>query len=345
MIRLDTINIQADYSCIDSFDKNSLLVEPIDRGKIHEGRIKVYHIDKCRPGANKSYLTEYGKVNLSLSAKVLADNMLEGINQNTIEQALNNFNQASPLKVKINDVLDYGKLRTCDSTQMINPDYSIDDCINALMLFRTNRDYNAWPFRTRQKGTGIVIESKKNKLIKRRFIAYCKYVELSRNTLANREFFASCSNPLKVLNSTKNMLRCELNSTGFKNIRERFHVEEPYLKSVLETGKKVNYDFLKKASIGNESIDLFQESMSELTVHECIFKNGLIPTAEIYNRDIELIKIWLRTKYKGRTSVYRTLKVFEDTIRQLNEQDITKVNKEFKGDVIINHLLELIKVA
>jgi hypothetical protein len=353
MTRLDSILLQVDYSHINQFNWNNPLVKTSNNTELNTrtGEIESYNTFQIKKehfgysGINQTSGTIGGKVNINLSAKILDDNYYDGININNIEQVIDTFNFHSILKLNKNDVIDSGQLLTCDSTEMLYPEYEIEQCLHAMMLYRTNPSYQATPFYDKGKGQTVVLQSLKNKSIKRRYLLYNKYAEISRNTNSNKQFLAQCKNPLKILNDAKKALRSELNNSGKSEIRKRFGVVQPDLKLVLESNKKINYNFLKTASIGNQPLDLFIDSTSELTVQKTIERLGYISIIERFNKDIELIKSWLTIKYNSRTAVYKKLSTFQEIIYQLNEQDIRKVKKEFKSDVIINHLLQLMKAA
>jgi len=353
MTRLDSITLQADYSHINSFDFDNPLVKKANNQELNKqtGEIENYTTFSIKKddfdysGINQTSGTVNGKINVNLSAKILADNYFDGININNIEQVIDTYNSKSPLKFNKNEVIDNCQLLSADSTEMLYPDYDIQDCLNAMMLFRTNPSYSAKMFSDKGKGQTVVIQNLRNKSIKRRYSLYHKHPEISRNIKSNVQFLAQCKKPLKILNDAKKALRSELNNSGKQNIRERFGVVQPDLKMVLQSNKKVNYDFVNGATVGNEPIDLFMGMVENYSHDQMIKEFGRRHIADYFNRDIELIKVMLQTKFSSRSAIHNQMKKYENTILEITEKDIQKVKPEFKADNIINHLLELMKAA
>ena len=159
---------------------------------------------------------------LNLSAKVLLDDYLEGINQNTIAQAFENYNKVSNVMLNIDKALE-GQFLTCDSFQMIRPNYSISDCINSLTLLRTNNNFDVQLYE-KQHNEGAVL-THQIKTEKRRLILYNKHKELMLK--GKSKFLANCKAPAKILSSTKGQLRVEQNNASIRSIRNRFLTTTP----------------------------------------------------------------------------------------------------------------------
>lgn len=179
---------------------------------------------------------------VKMSAKVLKDQYLQGINLNTWEQAISNL---SPImQVDPGKVWESGNILSCDATNNL----SLSELGGnrkavhlALLAGRRNDRFVPLNYESSKKSG---IEFRGTQQEKNRLIIYAKHLDLLKP--ANRQFMQSLSNPTIMLQDAANQVRIESNHTSFKAMRDRFGAGENTFAQMLTSSKPVNYDFLKK---------------------------------------------------------------------------------------------------
>jgi hypothetical protein len=240
---------------------------------------------------------EGGDYILTLSAKTLRDNYLDGINLNTWDKAIQGVDEI--LDIDTQRLWDLNpKILRLDTTDNINIEqigYSKADICRSLYASKMNgRFVSKWYESSKKLG----IEFAGTQQEKNRIICYDKKLDLLKST--NKDFLKSLSNPIKVLNEAEKTLRFETNHTAFRSIKERFRISQNNLQEVLQSTTPVNHNFLKKVIGSDYQISLFEE-----------IKN-----------------------YKGDPTAYRLRKGDITIIRELNNDagQVKKLIKELYGD-------------
>jgi len=354
MIRLDSIKVKLPIDSIADIKNFNAM--------------NMIHTTQKIQGVEHSSLTQKGyagfgigatkvsedSVLLNLSAKVLLDNYLEGINQNTIAQAFENYNKVSNVMLNIDKALE-GQFLTCDSFQMIRPNYSISDCINSLTLLRTNNNFDVQLYE-QQHNEGAVL-THQIKTEKRRLILYNKHKELMLK--GKSKFLANCKAPAKILSSTKGLLRVEQNNASIRSIRNRFLIttptkelphldiefgaitKKPKIMEVLQSSQNPNYNFMQKYTSSIKQLDIFNSRYK--SIDSCLKDLGRIGLLKECNYDFTIVRTYLMQNIGvSKRQINRQLKQMKETYKNLQ----MKKNLEDKNPYnITNHLLELIKEA
>ena len=336
MIRLDSIKVKLPIDSIadiKNFNAMNMIhttqkIQGVEHSSLTQKGYAGYGI-----GATK---VSEDSVLLNLSAKVLLDDYLEGINQNTIAQAFENYNKVSNVMLNIDKALE-GQFLTCDSFQMIRPNYSISDCINSLTLLRTNNNFDVQLYE-KQHNEGAVL-THQIKTEKRRLILYNKHKELMLK--GKSKFLTNCKAPAKILSSTKGQLRVEQNNASIKSIRNRFLTTNPTIMGVLQSSQNPNYNFMQKYSSSIKQLDIFNTSYK--SIDSCLKDFGRIGLLKECNYDFAIIKTYLMQNIGvSKRQINRQLKQIKETYKNLQMQKDLKDKNPYH---ITNHLLELIRLA
>jgi len=342
MVRLDTIKLSMPYDVVSSFNINDERV--INTIYTQDGSSKqTIRIEGDKSfGISSSFIKNEGReVVLNMSAKCLFDNYLESININTIDEALSNYNQYSPLKVDVQKAIENSRLYICDSTQMIYPNYDLNMCKDSLLVMRTNSRCDVKPYSGRNQ-CGIVFNSSTKKE-KRRLTIYSKELDLTKAPKSHRVFLGNCSNALKIINDSKGSFRVEQNSSGRRSILKRFDIEDNTLLNVLNSSKNPNYDYLMSISKDSKQLDLFLDSYSDYSLSQLEKRVGIETICNRFDRDIELIRGFIKSKVTHRNH-YRHFNKYIEVISDLEKREFLERNK-ISSTKINNHIFELIKTA
>ena len=336
MIRLDSIKVKLPIdSIIDirNLNANNMIhttqkVEGIEYSSLTQKGFAGYGIGQTKVNEDS--------VLLNLSAKVLLDNYLEGINQNTIAQAFENYNKVSNVMLDIDKALE-GQFLTCDSFQMIKPKYSISDCINSLTLLRTNNNFDVQLYEKKHNEGAVLTHQIKTE--KRRLILYNKHIELMLK--GQSKFLASCKAPAKILSATKGQLRVEQNNSSLRSIRNRFMATTPTIMGVLQSAENPNYNFMQKYTSSIKQLDIFNTTYK--SIDSCLKDFGRIGLLKECNYDFAIIKTYLMQNIGvSKRQINRQIKQIKETYKNLQvKKDLKDKNPYF----ITNHILELIKEA
>jgi hypothetical protein len=234
---------------------------------------------------------------LTISAKTLKDNYLEGINLNTWERAIRGASEI--LDIDTQKLWDINpRILRCDTTDNIEVQdlgYSKRDICQSLYENRMNQRFvSKWYESTKKLGLEFAGTQKE----KNRIICYDKLKDLEKS--ANDKFMASLIHPMEMREKANKTLRFETNHTTRRSIIDRFKVPENNLQEVLNSTTPVNHNFLKKVLNTDYQISLFDE-----------IKN-----------------------YKDNPQTFVMIKGLESIIKQLNfdEGSIKRLFKELYGE-------------
>jgi hypothetical protein len=170
-----------------------------------------------------------GMAAVEFSAKLLADSYLQGINTNTIEQALHYILDNTGLPIGAHDILSNAVVYRFDPVNMVDLPEILDrpkDVIDTLHAARVNANYQTVAYRRTAANMGITYTGA-FKSYKARLSMYYKWLDMMRSTKSNRAFFGSCQNPTALLQSMRGKMRIEQNSTDYLHGRKRLGIKQP----------------------------------------------------------------------------------------------------------------------
>ena len=177
------------------------------------------------------------------SAKILRDDYLKGFSAATIEQGISSMLRSTGMDACPLDVIESAKVLKVDTTNNIHIPGLMNhsaDVVDALQAARMNSLFAAHPYK-KKDNIGIAYNSS-HKTYKARQIFYCKFIDMNRRNRANRDFFKTCSSAgaARMMDSMRDILRCELNSTDFKRIRQRHNIADNSLPALLLSDARPN---------------------------------------------------------------------------------------------------------
>lgn len=248
MIRIDSLHIEIPIEGIQSFNRKSFVhqLEQSDPGISIVDRYKLRSDVKSVgfSGAVIDNINQSAKLNIS--AKVLKDDYFEGINFNSVERVVHAINQSGIVHICPDIFINEGRALNVDETHNVNMGYGLAEnwhhVSSELAISVLNPKFQPNVHNTK-RNQGITFKGSQTSQ-KNRLIMYNKYIELMK--AGNKLFMASLKKPMMLLESSKNNLRCELNMTDFKFIRERFNSESLLLCNLLTSSGKPIIDMIDK---------------------------------------------------------------------------------------------------
>lgn len=269
-MRIDSNSIQLPFEAINHIDTTYLT---------HQTQVKNNQVIKDIYSINSGDLpvglggisidNKRQVVSISGSAKLLGENYLEGIHKNTFAQYIDTINQLGIIELDVYKTFELGIYHKIDTTNNIDMGLVYDlnsqwsDILGYLCIAKMNErfDIDEYDRKHNQGITYIGDQQEKNRLI-----MYRKHTDLSRSKdkkgISNKQFFATIKNPVKFLESTKDILRVEQNLTSFRAIRERLNVDSTSIQNILQNGINPNPYMLDKITQPhrqNQLLMLFNE--------------------------------------------------------------------------------------
>ena len=222
MIRLDSLKLKIPLENVE-LQNDCFLEKTLTR---HDGFVKseqeTLDQDMNKVVGLKNIIVNQG-VLVELSAKILGDDYLQGININNIERIAE---AVSPF-MKILSFEDAELLR-CDCTTNIVVD-NVRESIAALRLGKSNSGYKVDDYKT-ALNNGIVFTGRQVSY-KNRQIYYNKQVEMK--LARNKDFLSSLNHQVEFYDSLKPLLRIEQNISRKAPIRKRFRTKNTDILNVL----------------------------------------------------------------------------------------------------------------
>jgi hypothetical protein len=339
MISLDTIKLSMPIDCSLGINMNDDRIQRVEKVTSFSRSSSVQIAGESALGIGRTFIENAINIKLSISAKSLLDNYLKGINTNTIEQVIDNYNSYSPLKLDKNKVIEHASILLCDSTQMIYPTYKLSTCRDSMIMLRTNSRCTITSYNKR-KNSGIEINSSVKKE-KRRLIMYSKHLELTKSMNSKKSFLNNCKDANKIIKQSLGSWRVEQNHTSFKSIRNRFNVQDTRLISVLNSNSNPNYNYLVKIRKNSKDIDLFLDDYKDKSIAQIERLKGVENICNYFDRDINLIASFIKSRTTHRNH-YRHLLRYKDAIKAMNDREMKIANSTTTTNVI-NHIFELVK--
>jgi len=288
----DTLKIGMSLDCLERidyqrFDERALVVNEIETSKkfilkreVHLG-VNSFEVDRKR-----------GKAILECSAKLLKGRYFEGINQNTIEAALHNFNEYGFATLNIGRVLGIGEVFRCDVTKSFDVSHGPELEISRLALYQANPLFRVELYK--DESAVFTSRAKKNPL---RLIIYRKYPELLLKK--NHRLLSYIE-----IKETKNMIRSDLNLRTFEHIRKMLEIETHDLKSALGSTAHPITRFFNKIKARFPDTTSFPKSLCHLPFGELKNRIGWEGIIKLCHKDMNELRCFIKSKIKGDVSRY-----------------------------------------
>lgn len=342
MIRLDSIKVEVSNDSIRDYKPEAFLQSLTFDSKKNNLIDKLYLREPSLGIKNIAINQKTDSTEIEISAKVLREKYKELIHKDTIERVIDNINSNGVIEFDKNEFIDSALIRKIDVTNNLYPERrEIPQIIRDLKIFSTASKY-----KLERHETGVCINARA-KTNNERLILYSKYDEVMRDTKANR-ILRSYINPEEF----KGDLRIESNFRKYSNIRTAFDFnkdETIYLKNILNSKKKINYNMFNKVfdlsqvddldvsvfTSKKEFIDLLDNQVRRFSDLERIIGRRAI--VRYCDYDIDLIRQVISSKVKGNIRSYYIPK-YKKLIREMRN--------EILGDFeSIKEVRELLKVA
>jgi hypothetical protein len=258
MVRLDTLKVEIPQEAVLGFNEaKTYLTSQTDCSSGLVTNFRQFKADALPIGANQIKVKEGGNWHLTLSAKVLMDDYLEGIHLNTLERALANL--GSCIEIDAQALMDANpkvhRFDTTDNVPLAMLDGSTHKAIIDALAISTSNSFFDAKRHGGQRQMGIVIQGRQE--AQNRLIAYAKHLDLAR--AKNKPFLMACNNPQALIKASSKQLRVEVNHSNHQTIKQRLNIGEVTLGEVLNSTALVNHDYLLKITNGGKQLALFNE--------------------------------------------------------------------------------------
>jgi len=296
----------------------------------------------------KSILVEPGKdkVTYEVSAKILRDDYLNGINLKTIDQVIDTINNTGLTDIKSLSSAECYRIDTTQNIEWVKT--KPIDLILALQVNSLNPGFDNIIYNSKTEKS--INFKAKTKSVNSRLTCYYKYLELQLSK--NKSFLEACNKPYKLIEKSESIMRLEQNTTALKEMRSRFDITDNNLMSILKSNTNTNYNLLKKiTSVNNvEQLEFFERwKDQDITPGEIFTRIGKEGVIKSCNYDSKLIIAWLKSKTKYWDSYWYDRKSTKGTVKGL--QSILREIRTVKGKQIdfyhqtFTDFLNLVKVA
>lgn len=297
MIRLDTLSLLVPEQAVRGEVSRVWYVEN-QQTDSETGNVSVVRQAKSSHlpiGVSQLKHKDGGDYILTLSAKTLKDNYLDGINLNNWDRAIQGIDEI--LDIDIQMLWDINpKILRLDTTDNINIEHighSKADICRSLYSSKVNDRFVTKWYQSKRK---LGVEFAGTQQEKNRIICYDKKLDLLKST--NKDFIKSLISPIKVFNEAEKTLRFETNHTAFKSIKDRFKIPQNNLQEVLQSTTPVNHNFLRKVLGSDYQISLFEEIKNyKGDPHTFIYRKGLENIIKELNYDAGQVKRAIKELY------------------------------------------------
>lgn len=258
-----------------------------------------------------------------MSAKVLGQDYLDGINPNNWDRGFHAISEIIDIDTKA--LWDYDPIiNRCDTTDNISLEAlgaSHREVCKALKAAKSNSRFIVYPYQSKTE-MGVVLKGTQ-KRDKNRLLCYDKRLDLLKSD--NRDFLKSIPNPIKMLKDAEGITRVEVNHTTYSSMRARFKVSQNTLQGIMGSHAKVNHDFLKKA-MGQDTkvLSLFSEYESmDITPVDFIRAKGMESIYHHCERDEIQMREFLKQLFGERFNYYfyKSAMPLKDLIKKIKAKD------------------------
>lgn len=303
-------------------------------------------------GVSKIQYKEGRDYLVTISAKTLGQDYLEGINLNNWDRSLEGL---SPIMdIDINSLWDANpKIHRCDNTDNIllaDIGYKKNEICRSLYTAKRNERFIPKWYETKKT---LGVEFFGTQQDKNRLIIYDKRLDLEK--AQNKEFRESIPNIAKMYAEAEKTLRFETNHTSFKSMRDRFNVSQNNLQEMLNSQSKVNYNYLNKVlKFDFKQLSLYDELKNfEGKGIDFVMMKGYENIIKELNCDTIAVRSFFKELFGERSFKYywtqvKTMPTIKEMVTRLKiEQEKQKGNLEAdtKPLTICNSVLEALKLA
>jgi hypothetical protein len=330
MIRLDTTKFKFPIDVLNQYDLSKYEEGTKNKCGIVRKRNWVLENEYKPPGVNYIEVQQDNSVIITLSAKILQDNYIDGININTIEQAINRMKETGCIDLDSNRAIELGEILKCDvtNTTYCNPE-DWDLLKMGLMVCINDKRVSVDNY-VRKNNKGIEF----NGLYRtkdERMIIYPKDDEM-RPIRRNKAFFDTLSRPEIMRHKMINMKRVESNLKTQKSIREQLGTSAIYTTPILdvfESKAKLNYNAIHNYIKLDQKNLAFMQDYTNMKYSKIESEMGILYIAQQLSNNPDLIKAWL-IQHKGKKHYHEKLKEYLRVIRT------QQIRKEGSGKKIVS---------
>ncbi len=329
-IQIDSAKILCNFNAIRDIDHRHTIEQictDCKNGNLIKS-LRLIKSDSLPYGVKSIQINELtSEVMIELSAKILLDRYNDLITINTIKQALDNLNKTKGISFDTNCIIDKGMFCKVDVANDLNVLYDPADYISVLQFFSVNDRF----FIEAYKDQSIVFRSC-TKSKKRRLIFYRKYPELLKKE--NNRLLK-----YGLLENYKQVIRVEQNIVTFEAMRKAFQVEEPYIKSLLESKSKPNYDLFQniKTKVTFSLLEKYRHK--DISYHDIVKREGMKTIAKECLYDVQLIKLFIKHYVKGNVSRY--VREYKTLLADMKNEILIENNQS----ELIEEIEYLLKIA
>jgi len=345
MIRLDTISLMVPEESVFQINRDAFITNiQIDDHTGEELMTKKAKSTYLPIGVSQIKYKDERDYILTISAKTLKDNYLEGINLNTWDRAIRGASEI--LDIDTQRLWDINpRILRCDTTDNIEIQdlgYSKRQICQSLYENRMNQRFvSKWYESTKKLG----LEFSGTQKEKNRIICYDKLKDLDKS--ANDKFMASLIHPMEMRERADKTLRFETNHTTRRSIIDRFKVTENNLQEVLNSTTPVNHNFLKKVLNTDYQISLFDEIKNyKDNPQTFVMIKGLEHIIKQLNFDEGSIKRLFKELYgenNFKYNWYRGKQPIKDLLSKMKLQGVQKEGKETES--LCREIMERLRMA
>lgn len=266
------------------------------------------------------------KATIELSAKILGSDYFEGINNNTIQKAIETINSTGLIDLNVNKFIDTAEVLRTDVTDNIKPDRYGETFFETLASLPIAKKYHKDSYNTKYN-LGVVYNGQQ-KTVRDRQIFYDKTKDLVRD-----KQFKNSPHAHKLFNQFKNVVRVESNHSQFKALNKHFGSRN--LLKILNSPVKLNYNVFSRITDKTTDVNLRLftqfEGMKFNQIRNFLGDKGII---ELCNGDWQSIELFIRNFNKHNYRHYKNqIRTVYNTLNErTGETDVT----------IINHIKQLL---
>ena len=329
MVRLDSIKLSVPNEVINSFGNSFITSQSVNsNGQILSDKMTLTNTGVL---GFKSVITDNrnSSSTFELSAKILGVDYIEGINQNTIQKAVETINKTKLVNVNVNRFLDTAEVLRCDVTDNIKPEIVNETFYKTLSALPIAKKYHIDLYNTK-RNLGVVYKGNQ-KTVRDRIIFYDKTFDIVRDKEFKNSPYAH-----KLFNDFKGVVRVESNHSQFKALQKHFGSRN--ILTVLKSPVKVNYNVFSRITDNTTDINLSLfsqfEGMKFSSIRNFLGDKGIIEMCNYDWQQIELfIKVYNTNNYRHYKKTIRT--VYNSLMQQQNKVDLN----------IIQHIKQLLNEA
>lgn len=321
MVRLDSTKILVPNEVINHVNRYDFILKQDANG---DGVLISDKLQTTQTGLNgfKSIIIDNRTqtTTVELSAKILGSNYFEGINLNTVSQAVETINKTGIITFDVNRFLDKSQVLRCDVTDNIKPEVTGETFYKTLASLPIAQKYRTDLF-NRKNNLGVTWNGQQ-KTIRDRIIFYDKTLDIIRDKQFKNSPYAH-----KLYNDFKGVVRVESNHSQFKQLNKIFGTRS--LTGILESDVKTNYQIFNRITDKTSDIDLrlFNqfEGMKFGAIRNRLGDEGIIKLCNFDWQKIELfIKVYNTNNYRHYKKTIRA--VYNDLNQQVNKTNLNLIN-------------------